>query len=127
MCVRMNRGGFFKALGLGTAAVVVLGCSAFVQSANAAKAAPAGPLTFSPEAVEKAIKNGVEYLKKAQGADGSWPGHTDNYPVGPTAIATYALLESDMVKVADPKMKSALDWLAMRQAPARMAGALAAG
>jgi hypothetical protein len=120
MCVQIDRRGFLKALGLGAAAVAFLGRSALVQPANAAPAAPAAPLTFSPEAVEKAIKNGVEYLKKAQGADGSWPGHGDQYPVGPTAIATYAILESDVIKVAAPEMTKALDWLAKRQVPARM-------
>jgi len=125
MCVRMKRRGFLKTLGLGTAAVVVLGCSAFVQPA---KAAPADPVTFSPDAVNKAIKNGVEYLKKAQGADGSWPAHDAQYLVGPTAIATYALLEeNNLIKVIDPQMKKALDWLAKRQVPGRLAGALAAG
>ena len=117
MCLRINRRGVLKTLGLGTAAVAFLGRGAFVQSA---KAAPAGQSKFSPEAVDRAIKRGVEYLKKSQGADGSWPGHGgDKYPVGPTAIATYAMLESDMIKVTDPKMKSALDWLGKKQAPAK--------
>ncbi len=116
MSLRMNRRGFLKAVGLGTASAMFLGRSALVQPANAA---PAGPVTFSAESVEKAIKKGVEYLRGSQGGDGSWPGF-DQYPIGPTAIATYALLESDMVKVADPKMKSALDWLGKRQVPARM-------
>jgi len=120
MCVRINRRGFLKTLGLGTAAVAFLGRSAFVQPANAA---PADPVMFSPEAVEKAIKKGVEYLKGAQGGDGSWPQHDANYLVGPTAIATYALLESDLIKVTDPKMKSALEWLGKRQVPARMLNA----
>jgi len=121
MCVRIDRRGFLKALGLGTAAVTFLGRSAIAQVANPA---PADPAAFSPEAIEKAIKNGVEYLKKAQGADGSWPGYEgDKYPVGPTAIATYAMLESDMIKVAAPEMTKALDWLAKRQVPASMLGA----
>jgi hypothetical protein len=118
MCVRIDRRGFLKALGLGTAAVTFLGRSAIAQVANPA---PADPAAFSPEAIEKAIKNGLEYLKKAQGADGSWPGYEgDKYPVGPTAIATYAMLESDMIKVTAPEMTKALDWLAKRQVPARM-------
>jgi hypothetical protein len=81
--------------------------------------APAGPDGFSPEAVEKAVKKGIEYLKKSQGADGSWPAYGD-YTVAPTAIATYAMLESGMIKVVAPEMKSALDWLGKRQIPVRM-------
>jgi hypothetical protein len=125
--MRIDRRGFLKTLSLGAAAVTFLGRSALVQPANAAPAGPAGPLAFSPEAVEKAIKKGVEYLKKSQGADGSWPPHAEQYPVGPTAIATYALLESDMIKVTDPKIKSALDWLSKRQVPAKMLAGIRAG
>jgi hypothetical protein len=110
---------------------VLLGRGAIAQAAKAGKAAPAasaGPVTFSPEAVDVAIKNGVEYLKSSQGADGSWPGHGgDKYPVGPTAIATYAMLESDMIKVADPKMANALDWLGKKQAPTRLTSSLRPG
>jgi hypothetical protein len=82
--------------------------------------APAGPEEFSALAVQKAIKKGVEYLRKTQGADGSWPGHDDKYPVGHTAIATCAILESDLVKVNDPTMAKALDWLGKRQVPVAM-------
>jgi len=117
------------------ACLAMLGCNAqpsaltapSTRPAPADANAPAGPDGLSLEVVDKAIKNGAEYLKKSQGIDGSWPGHTDKYPVGPTAIATYALLESDMIKVTDPKMKSALDWLAKRQIPVRMLSGTGAG
>ena len=125
MCVRMKCGRFPKALGLGTAAVMLLGWTALVQPAKAAAAA-AAKTAFSPEAVDKAIKKGVEYLLKAQGADGSWPAY-EKYLVGPTAIATYALLESDQVRVSDAKIKIALDWLARRQAPIRLLASIRSG
>ncbi|MFP4104984.1 MAG: DUF4159 domain-containing protein [Phycisphaerae bacterium] len=64
---------------------------------------------FSDEKVEQAIKDLAERLWQAQEEDGSFGGHGD-HPVGPTAIATYALLESG-VSVQNPKMAKALDWM----------------
>ena len=108
------------------ACLAMLGCNAPPSALTAPSTrpaadtnAPAGPDGLSPEAVEKAVKKGIEYLKKSQGADGSWPAHGD-YKVVPTAIATYAMLESGMIKVTNPKIKSALDWLGKRQIPVRM-------
>ncbi|MBI5722910.1 MAG: DUF4159 domain-containing protein [Planctomycetes bacterium] len=70
---------------------------------------------FSDEAVQKAIDKGVEFLLGSQGEDGSWPPFIVNngqetYPVGPTAMATYALLAKGM-SVKDPKIEKALKWL----------------
>ena len=76
--------------------------------------------SFSDEAVEKAINKAVEWLWSQQRADGSWPpygkrpapgksGHY--YPVGPSAMAAYALLESG-VRAADERMVKALRFLA---------------
>lgn len=101
-------------LWLATAAVLCLGSTALGQAAKPGE-------SFSDEQVSAAIKKGVEYLLKSQGADGSWPGHGgDKYPIGPSAIATYALLESEIYSPGDPRIKKALDWLAKRQAPGRL-------
>jgi len=104
--------------------ISTLGLSAVVLWAAAAQAKPrpTGPQKkFSDANVAAAIKKGVKFLLDSQGADGSWPGRGGGhaYPYGPSAIATYALLESDLVKVSDPKMKKALGFLAKAQAPAR--------
>ncbi len=68
----------------------------------------------SDRAVETAIQAGVEFMWKQQLPDGSWgtygrEGH-NQYPVGPTALVCYALLESG-VKVQEPRMAKALAWL----------------
>ena len=62
------------------------------------------------EKVEKAIQKGIKHLWDTQGADGSWKGHGKGYPVGPTAIAAYALLESG-IRPTNPKMKKAMEYL----------------
>ena len=79
---------------------------------TAATGAPSGAeaATFSDEAVEAAIKKGVEFLWSQQGSDGGWPAYS-SYPLGPTALATYALLESG-VDVQDSRMAAALRRLA---------------
>ncbi len=99
-------------LWLGMATVLCLGGTTFGKANKPAQ-------SFSDEEVSKAIKKGVDYLLKSQGADGSWPGH-GAYPVGPTAMAAYALLESEVYPANDPRIKKALDWLAKRQAPGRL-------
>ena len=60
--------------------------------------------------VEKAIQKGIKYLWSKQLANGSWKPHAEKYPVGPTAICAYALLESG-ISPANPKMKKAMDYL----------------
>ncbi|HOD80043.1 MAG TPA: DUF4159 domain-containing protein [Phycisphaerae bacterium] len=71
---------------------------------------------FSDQAVEKAIEKGVAFLLKAQQKDGSWGIFGDkkqpiHYQVtGPTALASYALMETD-VSPQNPKIASALKWL----------------
>ena len=99
-------------LWMAIAAVLCLGTTAFGQAKKPTQ-------SFSDEEVSKAIKKGVDYLLKTQGPDGSWPAH-GAYPVGPTAMATYALLESEVYPANDPRIKKALDWLAKRQAPGRL-------
>jgi len=121
---QMTRRAFLKAMGLGTAAVVCVGGTALGQARR--PGAP-GAKAFSDEAVGKAIKKGVDYLLKTQGADGSWPGFGgDKYPVGPSAIATYAILDSEVYPAKDARIKKALDWLVAHQAPGRLVPAGAA-
>ena len=60
--------------------------------------------------VEEAIQKGIKYLWSKQLANGSWKPHAEKYPVGPTAICAYALLESG-ISPANPKMKKAMDYL----------------
>ncbi len=80
----------------------------------AAVALPAGAdrktTTFSDRKVEEAIAKGVEQLFSEQDADGSWASHKKKYPVGITALVTYALLETG-VSPLDPRMQKALDYL----------------
>ncbi len=69
---------------------------------------------FSAEKVSQAIETGVEFLWSRQQQDGSWPSkHNDKYPVGPTALAAYALLECGQ-SPQDPRMQKTLEWLAKR-------------
>jgi hypothetical protein len=66
---------------------------------------------FSDEAVVAAIDKGVQYLYSTQKSDGNWGGYGGkDYPVGPSALAAYALLESG-ADAQTPKMKLAIDWL----------------
>ena len=78
--------------------------------------------TFSDAAVAEAIRKGVEYLKSARKADGSFGPHGSPqgghyYPVGPTAMAAYAMLESGLVRHDDEGMKKTLAFLVKWQAP----------
>ncbi len=68
---------------------------------------------FSNEAVQRAIKAGIEYLWSCQGGDGSWPpyGGHNRYPTGTTALAAYALLAAG-VSPLEERMAKALDFLA---------------
>ncbi|HUT59648.1 MAG TPA: DUF4159 domain-containing protein [Phycisphaerae bacterium] len=63
-------------------------------------------------AVTEAIDRAAQNLWSQQRADGSWPPHSGTrYPMGPTALATYALLESG-VSPQDERMAKAIKWLA---------------
>ncbi|MHC4982947.1 MAG: DUF4159 domain-containing protein [Planctomycetota bacterium] len=64
---------------------------------------------FSDANVEAAIKLGEKFLWSQQRKDGNWPA-MGGYPVGPSAMAAYALLESG-VSVQDERMAKALEWL----------------
>ena len=60
------------------------------------------------DAIQRAIKRGVESLKRSQGGDGSWV-HKEN-PAGSTALAGVTLLECE-VDSADPSIQKAADYL----------------
>jgi len=84
-----------------------------------------GPIEFSDQAVKEAIKKVQNYLLSQQNAQtGAWAGYggdnpkANNYhPLGPTALAVYALLESEVLletetKVyGDPRITKALQAL----------------
>ncbi len=61
-----------------------------IGPAAASLAAEAGG-ELTPEQVRSAIKGGVDYLKHAQAANGTWPDYVNN-PGGVTALCTLALL-----------------------------------
>jgi hypothetical protein len=94
-------------------------------------AATEDPDDQPPEALQTrinaAIKNGVAWLTKRQGANGWWgdlkepgaetyTGSKDGYstPAGPTALSLYALLKCD-VPLGDPAIKRGFDWLRKNQ------------
>jgi len=76
-------------------------------------------LRFSNEAVNEAIRGGIEYLWSTQRKDGSWrqlnvwQGQYD-YKVGPTALVAYALMESG-ISPQDERLAKAMDYLTNRQ------------
>ncbi len=60
--------------------------------------------------VERAIKDGVRYLKSTQRADGSWPDAEKDARTGMTSLVTLALLTTGE-KPGSPGLKRALDFL----------------
>ena len=77
--------------------------------------AQAAPNTeFSDAAVKEAIKKTIDYLWSQQDpASGAWaiygkPGGNNYHPLGPTALAVYALLESGVKIQSEPRMQKAL-------------------
>jgi hypothetical protein len=88
------------------AVLLFLSATAFAQT-------PIPP--FSDQAVENAIEKATKFLLDKQQPDGSWPLYGGGpplgpWPDGPTALATYALLESGL-SPQDARMKKALEWL----------------
>ena len=63
--------------------------------------------------VEAAIKKGVAWLKSKQKPNGSW-GPRKGYPLGDTALVTYALLSCGE-SAQDAKVKKGLDFLAANE------------
>jgi len=64
-------------------------------------------MAASPEEIKKAVEAGRDYLKRVQGADGSW---LHEHRTGVTALATLALLECD-ADSKDPAMTRAVTYL----------------
>jgi len=93
-----------------TAGGAALVCLGLLLPAGAAR----GEQAFSDQAVERAIAKGVRFLWSRQQRNGSWKtedAHSRKpWTVGPTAICTYALLESG-VKPTDRRMARALRFL----------------
>src|SRR2546423_14475491 len=71
--------------------------------ALATGAGPAAAQAPANDELAKAVRKGVEYLKKQQRADGTWP-HVD--AVGATALAGWTLLECG-VPPTDPAVQKA--------------------
>src|SRR5947209_2250375 len=72
-------------------------------------AADEGELTA--DKVRTSIDRAVDYLKKSQAPDGSWPDMgIVNQPGGVTALATLALLNAG-VKVDEPHVQKAMNYL----------------
>jgi len=65
---------------------------------------------FSAGAVDKAIEKAIAHLWSRQEGNGGWGGHGNKYPLGPSALVAYALLESG-ISATDPKMAKALEFL----------------
>ncbi len=100
-----------------TAGGAALVCLALLLRAGAVR----GEQAFSDEAVERAIAKGVRFLWSRQQKNGSWKTEDVHgrkpWTVGPTAICTYALLESG-VKPTDRRMARALRFLEKTQTDA---------
>jgi len=60
--------------------------------------------------VDAAITLGVEFLKKKQRQNGSFPGHGKAYPMGMTALCLLTLAKSG-VQLSDPAVTRALDYV----------------
>jgi hypothetical protein len=107
------------------AAAVLLG---FAPSPRAASAEPPSAQTKVandpyPDAfrdkVKAAVARGVQTLRGAQRADGSWSGfHHKDYPAGEAALATLALIKSG-VRVEDPAVERAFAYVRKHHVPRR--------
>lgn len=80
-----------------------------------AVAAPRKRAEFSIEGVNETIEDLIDHLWKHQEKDGGFGrrkkrGGHNKYPLGPSSLATLALLEAG-VPVQDPRMKKALEYL----------------
>ncbi|MHC4983472.1 MAG: DUF4159 domain-containing protein [Planctomycetota bacterium] len=98
--------------GLGITLVCI--CTLAVNATYAKPSKISRGIEFSDEAVERAVEGAKEYLWSARAGDGIWPAyHKSKYPLGPTALAAYALMESG-VSPRDPRMKKVLTILTAR-------------
>lgn len=80
---------------------------AFPRIASAQPAATQGGVT--PQNVRDAMEKAINYLKRQQKPDGSWPDYAE-FRGGATSLVTLALLESG-VPHNDPAIQKALTWL----------------
>jgi len=91
-------------LALGLAAVAFLGPSR-------ARGQAGSPLEPPPqEAIEAAVRRGVDYLLAQQQRDGSWDHESQRYPSGQTALAAYALLKAGLAQ-EHPALRRAFAFL----------------
>jgi len=100
--------------------LAVMACLVGMLGVMGSQALPAAGADFSPEAVDKAIEKGIKFLR-SQATDkqtGLWHGHEidkgpkhfNYHPYGPSALATYALIEAG-VSPRDPLVAKALQTL----------------
>lgn len=74
-------------------------------------------IPLNDEIIHKAIEKGRDFLWSRQQKDGKWPNLNlaqNIWPVGPTALACYAMVESG-VSPQDARLEKALDWLATQK------------
>lgn len=83
--------------------LVVLGLCLAASNARSAAA------DIDATAVQESIDRGVDFLKRSQRADGSWPAYTNN-PGGVTALCTLALLNAG-VPTEDEAIQKAFNHL----------------
>ena len=94
-----------RAILLASAVAVLFSCSpAWAQKKKVA---------FSDDAIDAAIKKGVDYLASKQKDDGSWGPYGEaanwTYEIGPTALALYAMLESG-INAQDARIVKGINW-----------------
>jgi len=69
------------------------------------------PLEPPPQdAIEAAVRRGVEYLLAQQQRDGSWAHESQRYPTGQTALSAYALIKAGLPQ-EHPALRRALAFL----------------
>ena len=98
------------------AAVLLLGLSLGIGLRGGAQSAGADEPTLGVQ-VNRAIEKGVAWLKRWQNADGSFRGpYHDEYPVGQTAFALYALTKAG-VSADDPIVAKARAFVLSQKFP----------
>jgi hypothetical protein len=115
----------FVSRGTAKAAATVSAVLMTGKRADAQAPQPVGRITS--ERVDRAIRDGVRHLKSLQESDGSWPnpGNHHQHTVGPTSLATYALLQCGEPADSNAIVK-ALDYLT-RFTPDQIDGCYAVG
>ena len=85
-----------------------------ILAATATVAGRPASAGVTAEEVERAIRNGVHYLKQQQRADGSWPDIEGDTQTGTTSLVTLALLNAGE-KPDSPTIRKALELLRSRR------------